>query len=257
MLSTATPTNSPTPTVAWQPPSDPPTAWREGTVASGVICVNVSVTGPEGGCGPAVCVAPGTNQWTLPAACHTAQGDGTYAFSLEAVDAAGNISAPTYYTVNIDTVGPSVGNGISVGVDPRTPTGRSYTVSGENTLNPATNSNLPVLTITCAAGASPSVNCQPARIDQDPPLIWITPTGTHIDFSCNNNIILGQLHMTCEYTDSQTLQIGFESNPQGHNGNLQIDLSQVFKDLAGNPATGNLDFDINNLPPVIVIGEGQ
>ena len=43
----------------------------------------------------------------------------------------------------------------------------------------------------------------------------------------------------------------------GHNGKLTVPFGNVFKDFAGNPATGSSTLDIYNEPPTITIGGGS
>ena len=257
LLSTASPTNSPTPTVAWQPPSDPPTPWREGTVASGVNCVNVSATGPEGSCSLGACVT-GTNQWTLPAACHTAQGDGNYTFSLQTRDYAGNVSGVTQRVVAIDTQGPTAGNEITIITDPRSSGGRIYTASTENQIDWVTNSNWPRYSANC-------FNCEFASMN--PQVIW-QPSGPNppTSYLCSQLPGISEGTMYCTYNCldgipdplKACLNVYFDNNPGvGHNGVLTVPLSNVFKDTAGNPAQGTSTLDVFNQPPVITIGGGE
>ena len=175
---------------------------------------------------------------------------------LATQDAAGNTSTETVHSVEIDTYGPSVGNEITIITDPRSSGGRSYTATTENQIDWVTNSNWPRYSANC-------FNCE--FTDPDPLIRWQRAGDPSQDYKCSELPDISNGTMYCTYNcldgipDSLNacLNVYFDNWPnQGHNGELTVPFGNVFKDFAGNPATGSSTLDIYNEPPVITIGGG-
>lgn len=284
---TCSPTNNTTPTIQFTPGTDP----LVNGVASGSSCVTVSTFQPGGAeCGGfGVCLDPNTNTYTLPSSCYYNQlgkkdepagffvslwrrvvnfvkadqpaptgGDGTYFFRLQTQDAASNISRFSYHPVEIDTVGPMVGNDLQINVDPRPNLlpnqSRNYTASSEDMSTWQTNSNWPKFTIGCTS------DCQFKEENPMNTLInWHPERGDLVSISCAE--IAGQFpnmycSTECSAPDSYAACFNVHFDPnfgKGHNGTLIVPLANVFRDTAGNPAQGTAQLTIENQAPAIIV----
>jgi len=232
-------------------------------------------------------LAPGVTEYSLPAGCYTGQigkaddappagffarlwhnfvkyvlaaldpppqlgGDGMYSFVFETQDAAGNISKETVHSVEIDTVGPIAPDDITIITDPRPSSGRNYTASTLNQIDWQTNSNWPLYMAICLgcefASADPQVFWDPAGPEAGWRYCSQLPSISNGTMSCTFNcFIVPESSHAC-------FNVHFDNNPGvGHNGELTVPFGNVFKDFAGNPATGSSTLDIYNEPPVIIL----
>ena len=170
-------------------------------------------------------------------------------------DAAGNISKETIHSVEIDTMGSD--EGIQVITDPREDDFpllgiRNYTASEVTKFNWQTNSNWPLYMAICLgcefASADPQVFWDPAGPEAGWRYCSQLPSISNGTMSCTFNcFIVPESSHAC-------FNVHFDNNPGvGHNGELTVPFGNVFKDFAGNPATGSSTLDIYNEPPVIIL----
>lgn len=263
-ITSANLTKNPTPNIVWSASTDS---------GSGVKNYLINVNEPGG----APCVTNVTTtatNYTLPSACHggVTTDDGAYVIKVQSTDNVGNISAQATQNLTIDTTAPSIENGnITISVaTPGNERGYRYG-TGYCSVNPKyvpcnpdscnagtctqpdpiiqryTNSASPTLSISCTDSGCVKATANPQFS------LFRTVTGATTVINCNNP----PANIVCAHTDTN-LQITFsKSGAYDHNGYLNIDLSQVFKDAAENTAKSKaasnppLSFNINNDKPKI------